>query len=117
VDDRDSATITYRASGAKRILIDVARPYLPRDFDVQPKRGFGMPFADWMRGPLRPIVEGSLAPDAGPGRGWFDPAYVESVRDRFFAGKLAWPQPWLLMMVERWARRFVDAHVRKNVAA
>ena len=117
VDDRDSASITYRASGAKRILIDVARPYLPPDFDVQPKRGFGMPFADWMRGPLRPLVEESLSDESVRRRGWFDPTTVGKVRDRFFAGQLAWPQPWLLMIVERWARRFLDSQVGLQKAA
>ena len=39
-----STQSSYRATGAKRILIDIGQPLLPKDFDVQPKRGFAMPF-------------------------------------------------------------------------
>jgi hypothetical protein len=33
---------------------------LPPDFDIQPKRGFAMPFDAWLRGPLREVMEDTL---------------------------------------------------------
>ncbi|MFH1523472.1 MAG: asparagine synthase (glutamine-hydrolyzing) [Chloroflexota bacterium] len=99
---------TYRALGAKRILIDVGRPLLPKDFDIQPKRGFAMPFAAWLEGPLSPILEDALSPDAVRSRGWFDEGEVTSVLRNFRGQNASWAFPWLLMMVELWAREVLD---------
>ena len=49
---------TYRETGSKRILIDVGKPLLRKNFDLQPKRGFAMPFEAWLKGPLREVLSG-----------------------------------------------------------
>ena len=99
---------TYRETGAKRVLIDVGRRWLPRDFDVQRKRGFAMPFAQWMRGPLRDVVEDTLDPRVARARGLLEPDAVVAVRDRFARGETGWAEPWLLMMLELWYREVLD---------
>jgi asparagine synthase (glutamine-hydrolysing) len=108
VNARDSTTVTYRDSGAKRILIDVAKPLLPEGFDRQPKRGFGLPLSEWLRGPLRQALEDNLADDVVRRRGWFDPAAVADIKRRFLGGQLAWPQPWLLLVLELWTRTVLE---------
>ena len=94
---------TYRATGAKRILIDVGRPLLPKDFDVQPKRGFAMPFDNWLKGPLRDIFLETLSETSVRKRGWFYPAAVNDLKEDFLDGRGSWAQPWLIMMTELWA--------------
>jgi asparagine synthase (glutamine-hydrolysing) len=108
--DRISATspVTYRSSGAKRILIDVGRDLLPKDFDLQPKRGFGMPFDTWLRGPLNAAFEDAISPDSIRERGWFDERRVAEIKSRFYQKRTGWPQPWLLMMIELWSREVLD---------
>lgn len=96
---------TYRSSGAKRILIDIGKKYLPENFDMQPKRGFGMPFDAWMKGPLQAIFLDALSEDRVRARGWFKPAEVTRLKDQFLSGRITWPQPWLLMMAELWANK------------
>jgi asparagine synthase (glutamine-hydrolysing) len=99
---------TYRATGAKRVLIDVGRRWLPPDFDEQPKRGFAMPFDAWLRGPLGDVLDDTLDADGARRRGLLDPASVIRVRDRFRRREAGWAEPWLLMMLELWCREVLD---------
>ena len=104
----DQDQTTYRSTGVKRILIDIGRPYLPKDFDIQPKRGFVMPFNSWLRGPLKEILLDTLAESRIQKRGWLRPEAVTSIKDGFLNGNLHWTKPWLLMMIELWATQFLD---------
>jgi asparagine synthase (glutamine-hydrolysing) len=99
---------TYRETGAKRVLIDVGRRWLPRDFDVQQKRGFAMPFDAWLRGPLQDVMADALDETAVRRRGLLHPAGVTRVRERFVRGDASWAEPWLLMMIELWCREVLD---------
>jgi asparagine synthase (glutamine-hydrolysing) len=99
---------SYRASGAKRILLDVARPFLPKDFDLRRKRGFAMPFDKWLQGPLNDVLLDSLSETSTRKRGWLDPGAVTRVKEEFTGGRSGWSRPWLLMMLELWARQVLD---------
>jgi asparagine synthase (glutamine-hydrolysing) len=99
---------TYRATGAKRILIDVGRPLLPKDFDIQPKRGFAMPFDAWLSNPLKDVFQDALSETTVRSRGWFDVNAVTNMKNNFLEGRSSWPQPWLLMMTELWASQVLD---------
>jgi len=99
---------TYRATGAKRILIDAGRPLLPKDFDLQPKRGFAMPFDRWLSEPLKDVFQQALSDETVRNRGWFNVSETARIRDGFLAGRIAWSQPWLLMMTELWASQVFD---------
>jgi asparagine synthase (glutamine-hydrolysing) len=99
---------TYRQTGAKRVLIDVGKRWLPPEFDVQRKRGFAMPFADWLRGPLYDVMRDALDPRVVQSRGLLEPSGVASIRDRFDRREVGWAEPWLLMMLELWCREVLD---------
>jgi asparagine synthase (glutamine-hydrolysing) len=101
--------VTYRDSGAKRILIDLAKPLLPKDFDLQPKRGFAMPFDIWLRGPLHDVFADTLSESSVRSRGLLSANMVSGVREDFLSGRRGWPQPWLLMMLELWCRSVLDS--------
>lgn len=99
---------TYRAMGVKRIIIDVGKPFLPKDFDIQPKRGFAMPFDNWLRGSLKEVMLDTLSESVVQKRGWLSPTAVTAIKRGFFDGRIGWPQPWLLMMIELWAVKILD---------
>jgi asparagine synthase (glutamine-hydrolysing) len=109
VSGADAYGRTYRDSGAKRVLIDVGRRWLPPDFDVQPKRGFAMPFDVWLRGPLRDVMEDALDSRHVRSRGLLDPAAVATISARFLRGDAGWAEPWLLMILELWCREVLDS--------
>jgi asparagine synthase (glutamine-hydrolysing) len=102
------AQSTYRETGAKRILIDVGRPLLPNDIDLQSKRGFGMPFDAWLRGPLREVLLDTLSGGQIQRRGLLDVQEASAIKNRFLEGRPGWAQPWLLMMLELWCREVLD---------
>jgi asparagine synthase (glutamine-hydrolysing) len=104
----ESAQKTYRATGAKRILIDIGKSFLPKDFDIQPKRGFSMPFNQWLTGPLKDVFRDTLSETTVRRRGWFSVNAVNSVKKNFLEGGSHWSQPWLLMMTELWASQVFD---------
>ena len=99
---------TYRYTGAKKILIDAGRSLLPPDFDIQPKRGFAMPFEAWLKGPLDDVMSDTLSETTICKRGWFNPMEVRKVQENFKSGIVGWAHPWLLMMTELWAREVLD---------
>jgi asparagine synthase (glutamine-hydrolysing) len=99
---------SYEDSGIKRILVDVARDLLPPDFTRRHKRGFGMPFTAWMKGPLRPMFDDALSSAAVRQRGLFDPEAVSRIYDEFRNGHAAWNQAWLLGVIESWCRLVLD---------
>ncbi len=94
-----------RAGGntPKPLLVESLGAPLP-DACLRPKRGFVLPFWDWMRGPLRPYCESRLG-DAGlAGRGLLDAAGVQSIWWSFLAGErsTSWSRVWTLIALDAW---------------
>lgn len=107
-ESRSQPPRSYRDAGTKRVLLDVGKNLLPKGFDTKPKRGFSMPFNFWLRGSLKEILRETLSEQSVGARGLFDARAVAAVKDQFLAGAIDWPQPWLLMMIELWAREVLD---------
>ncbi|MGH9844649.1 MAG: asparagine synthase (glutamine-hydrolyzing) [Blastocatellia bacterium] len=102
---------TYRDSGAKRILFDVGRARLPEKLDLQEKRGFGMPFDSWLKGPLREVFLDAVSERSLRARGLLNVAEAMAARDAVFRGDFLWTRPWLLLMLELWCREVMDKPV------
>lgn len=100
---------SYAQSGIKRIVCDVARRYLPASFfDARSKRGFILPYADWLKGPLAEILEDTLSWESVTKAGLFDPAAVQHIYKDFLVGQRPWLHPWLLMVIELWRRKNLE---------
>lgn len=103
-------TASYADSGVKRIVCDVARKYLPPEFfTARAKRGFGLPYADWMRGPLNDVFYDTLSHESLARAGLFDPAAAVKIRDEFLNDQRPWSHAWVLMMTELWRRQVLVA--------
>jgi len=100
---------SYADSGAKRVLIDAVRDLLPPDIASQRKRGFAMPMAAWLRGPLAEVREATLSPRTVAARGLLDPAETGRIHRRFLEGKAHWALVWIPMVMELWCQQVVDA--------
>jgi asparagine synthase (glutamine-hydrolysing) len=107
-ESRADVVRSYREAGTKRVLLDVAKPLLPAGFDQKPKRGFAMPFSNWLRGPLQEVMTDTLSEISVRRRGLFDANEVAVVRDQFLEGHADWSRVWLLMMTELWTREVLD---------
>jgi asparagine synthase (glutamine-hydrolysing) len=92
-----------RGFAKKRILRAAAEPLLPREIVRGRKRGFSIPAAAWLRGPLVPFARELLDTDAG---GLLDKRAVARVLDDHVAGREDLSrQLWGLMSLALWADR------------
>jgi asparagine synthase (glutamine-hydrolysing) len=83
----------------KRVLYETVPRPLPRAVTHAPKRGFTLPFAEWMRGPLRePVREGLHALASC---GWIAPHAPDEVWSAWQRGQAHWSRAWGLGMLGR----------------
>ena len=89
----------------KRVLIEAVRDLLPDWTWKGPKRGFTLPFAAWLRGPLRDLAADMLADRGFGASGILDPAGIAEARRELLAGKVGrWPRVWSVLVLGFWWR-------------
>ncbi len=66
----------YRKGEKKAILKDIAYDYIPRQMLERPKKGFGVPLDQWLRGPLRQQLTDYASYDYLKRQGIFDADFV-----------------------------------------
>ncbi len=94
----------------KRILKRALRGILPGEILHRPKKGFGIPVAAWIRGPLRPMFEDLFSPDSLRRSGVLEPAAARALLDRHLSGAADLRKPlWTLASFLWWQRRWAGA--------
>jgi asparagine synthase (glutamine-hydrolysing) len=93
---------------AKHILKDVARSLVPSELIDRPKMGFGIPRAEWLRTGLKEITIDTLTDTTAVQRGWFNVTEVRKNLDFHMAGEDRDNLLWPLLMLELWARNWLD---------
>ena len=92
---------------AKHALKRAMSGDLPHDILHRKKKGFGIPVARWLNGPLAKEADRLLAPDRIAGGGLLEPAVVTRLLEEHRAGRVDHrKQLWTLMMLEYWRERF-----------
>jgi asparagine synthase (glutamine-hydrolysing) len=100
----------YKIKGleTKHILKDVARSLVPPELIDRPKMGFGIPRAGWLRTGMREMVVDTLTDTTATQRGWFNSNEVRKVIDIHMAGEDKDNLLWPILMLELWARTWLD---------
>ena len=100
----------YKIKGfeTKHILKDVARSLVPANLIDRPKMGFGIPRAEWLRTGMKEMVIDTLTDATSTQRGWFNSAEVKKVIDIHMAGEDKDSLIWPMLMLELWARTWLD---------
>jgi len=100
----------YKIKGfeTKHILKDVARSLVPAELIDRPKMGFGIPRAEWLRTGMKELVIDTLTDTTATQRGWFNPKEVSKVIDTHMAGEDKDNIIWPMLMLELWARTWLD---------
>jgi asparagine synthase (glutamine-hydrolysing) len=89
----------------KRVLIDAVRDVIPDWVWRGPKRGFGMPFGEWLRGPLRTLAEETLHDRDFLSMGWIDGRQAAREWESFVNnGGTHWSTVWTDVMLALWWR-------------
>jgi asparagine synthase (glutamine-hydrolysing) len=97
------------AIAGKRILRALLARSLPPALIDRPKKGFGAPLADWLRGPLRPWAEDVLSGDAVRRDGILDPAHAAAAWARFVESGEGFQQVWTAIQWLQWREAWHDA--------
>ncbi len=94
-----------RQGTRKWVLRQLLYRHVPRALVDRPKMGFGIPIADWLRGPLREWAEDLLSEASLSAGGVF---HVEPIRRRWeehLSGRSNWQYAiWTILVFEAWRR-------------
>ncbi len=92
----------------KYILRKILKKYVPEDFVMRGKHGFGMPLDRWLRNELACLVDETLSHEKLKKVSLINPACIEKIRKEFASGKsqLSSHRLWLLMVLHAWAERY-----------
>ncbi len=77
--------------------------YVPKQLIERPKAGFGIPLAEWLRGPLREWAEGSIDETRLQQGGFFKVSFVRERWQEHLLGKHNWQTLlWNVLMFQAW---------------
>jgi asparagine synthase (glutamine-hydrolysing) len=96
-----------KSPGAKPLLRRTLKLRLPAELVDRPKKGFGAPVGEWMRGDLRPLLEDLVMSRESE---YYASATARDVCHAHLAGApdLA-PRVWSLLMFELWRDRWFNS--------
>ncbi len=97
------ASFKFGRNQTKRLLKRAAASRLPASILARPKKGFGIPVAAWLRGPLAPLMNQLLSPERLSRQGLFQPAEVARRIGEHQAGLRDHRKPlWTLLIFQLW---------------
>ena len=118
VDLAFSLPSTYKVrGGATKVLLKrAARGKVPDEIIDRPKKGFGIPLAAWLRGPLRARIEDISARSPLWDTGLLDrAAFAGWTREHQEKRRDHAKELWALLVLDHWYRRNVAAPPPKRV--
>jgi len=97
-----------RGRQGKFILRRLLERHFPPELFQRPKQGFSPPVAEWLRGPLRPLLEEQLSVQRVKASGLLDPEAANNAARGFLAGERSTSAAsvWILLQVQQWASRW-----------
>ncbi|MGB2914041.1 MAG: asparagine synthase (glutamine-hydrolyzing) [Pyrinomonadaceae bacterium] len=106
-----SLPLQYKLSGknGKHILKKAMADLLPANILHRPKKGFGIPIAEWLKGRLNPLMNDLLAPVRLKDQGIFNAEYVQQLITEHERGTASHhKQLWTLLVFQLWYDNFLQ---------
>jgi asparagine synthase (glutamine-hydrolysing) len=101
------SSLKLRRFTSKYLLKKVMKGRLPNEVIYRKKKGFGVPIAKWVKGPLRELFGDLLSFDRIKKEGFLNPSYVSSLlQDHLVNKKDNRKQLWTLLVWELWLNRY-----------
>jgi asparagine synthase (glutamine-hydrolysing) len=102
----------------KAILRQAMRGVLPDAIIDRPKKGFPIPIASWLRGPLRQFTRDHLLARHSACSSYLDRGAVARVIEEHGQGRTDRSQEiWTLLVFELWHRQFIENRAERSCAA
>ncbi|CAN5840697.1 N/A [soil metagenome] len=105
-----SLPLEYKLKGnkGKYILKKAVEPLLPKSILQRPKKGFGIPIAEWLKGRLNPLMHDLLAPERLKNQGLFDEKFVQKlIKEHETSTASHHKQLWTLLVFQLWFDNFM----------
>lgn len=92
---------------SKKILRRILYRHVPAALIDRPKMGFGIPFGEWIRGPLADWAQDLLSEQSLQTSGIFDSAVIRKRFQEHLDGRRNWQSSlWTILMFQAWHRRW-----------
>ena len=104
-----SIPLEYKLKGnkGKYILKKAVEPLLPKEILQRPKKGFGIPIAEWLKGRLNPLMHDLLDAKRLKEQGLFDAAFVQKlIKEHETNTASHHKQLWTLLVFQLWFENF-----------
>ncbi len=101
----------YKLNGSttKYILKKSVENLLPKSIAKRPKKGFGVPIAEWLKTSLNPLIHDMLSPNRIIKQNLFDNNYVQKLVSEHEKGVASHhKQLWTLLIFQLWFDNFLD---------
>ena len=105
-----SIPLEYKLKGktGKYILRKAVQGLIPKTILQRPKKGFGIPIAEWLKGRLNPLVHDLLAPQRLKDQGLFNSEYVQKLIKEHETGTASHHKElWTLLVFQLWWDNFL----------
>ncbi|CAN5313405.1 asparagine synthase (glutamine-hydrolyzing) [soil metagenome] len=103
--------LEYKLKGnkGKYILKKAVEPLLPKNILHRPKKGFGIPIAEWLKGRLNPLMHDLLASERLKNQGLFDEHFVQKlIKEHETNIASHHKQLWTLLVFQLWFDNFLN---------
>lgn len=97
-----------KGSNGKYVLKKAVEDLLPQTILNRPKKGFGIPIAEWLKGRLNSLMHDLLSPERLRAQGLFEPEYVQTLIAEHETGRASHhKQLWTLLVFQLWHENFL----------
>lgn len=95
--------LKIRGGKGKRLLRELLYRHVPRELVDRPKKGFDVPIASWLRGPLREWAEDLVSEARLVREGFFEPTAIRKKWEEHLSGKQDCSRHlWQVLMFQSW---------------